>query len=161
MQSDSTEQNVTESVQPVRLPMPPRPLYCPVRIARDLIVWQNPGRSTPPPSPFPLALPSYAMVQLLCHKSYHSSSPSANFHLLFFPPRIRTMGSSVRSQDHPDGRAILYEEATYSKRKISDFISILEGFQASLKIVESFSAHVTDFHSKTLRRIVTLPDKQG
>lgn len=71
------------------------------------------------------------------------------------------MGSSVRSQDHPDGRAIFYEETTYGKRKISDFISILEGFQASLKIVESFAPHVEDFHSKTLSRIVTLPDKEG
>ena len=71
------------------------------------------------------------------------------------------MGSSVRSQDHPDGRAIFYEETTYGKRKISDFISTLEGFQASLKIVESFAPHVEDFHSRTLTRIVTLPDKEG
>lgn len=112
-----------------------------------------------PPSLCPYRPMPWYSCAILCRKSY-CSSLSGNFHL-FFSPRIRTMGSSVRSQDHPDGRAILYEETTYSKRKISDFISILEGFQASLKIVESFSSHVTDFHSKTLRRIVTLPDKQG
>ena len=71
------------------------------------------------------------------------------------------MGSSVRDKEHPDSRAIFYEEFTYSKRKICDFIAILEGFQAAIAIVEAFSPVVEGFSSQLLKKIVTLPDKEG
>jgi DNA mismatch repair protein MSH6 len=45
-----------------------------------------------------------------------------------------------RSKDHPDSRAILYEEKTYSKRKVLDFISLLNGFEAALDYVKLFES---------------------
>ena len=37
------------------------------------------------------------------------------------------MGSSTRHSKHPDGRAIIFEADIFDKRKIEDFIKILEG----------------------------------
>ncbi len=71
------------------------------------------------------------------------------------------MGSAVRSQDHPDGRAIFYEETTYSKRKISDFISVLEGLQASLDVLRVFGGVVEGLTSTVLRSLVTLTSEGG
>lgn len=57
-------------------------------------------------------------------------------YIIFY--RIHTLGNLNRSKNHPDSRAILYEEKTYSKRKVLDFISILNGFQSSLQAVLQF-----------------------
>ena len=59
------------------------------------------------------------------------------------------MGNLNRSKNHPDNRAILYEEKTYSKRKILDFLSILNSFRSVLSIVELFN----DTDSSLLERI--------
>ncbi|GAB0091644.1 DNA mismatch repair protein [Sergentomyia squamirostris] len=50
--------------------------------------------------------------------------------------QIHTFSSYGRFKDHPDTRAILYEEVQYGKKKIQDFLSILKGFKALLKIPE-------------------------
>lgn len=50
------------------------------------------------------------------------------------------LGLSVRSEDHPDARAIIYSETIYSKRKICDFISVLDGLQSSLDLLELFQS---------------------
>ena len=71
------------------------------------------------------------------------------------------MGSTSRVKDHPDGRAIFYEETTYSKRKIADFIVVLEGFKASLKITEVFSACADDLNSRLLKAVALQPSKGG
>lgn len=71
------------------------------------------------------------------------------------------MGSTSRVKDHPDGRAIFYEETTYSKRKIADFIVVLEGFKASLKIAEVFSACANDLSSRLLRAVTLQPSRGG
>ncbi len=52
--------------------------------------------------------------------------------------RIHTLGLSVRSKDHPDARAIIYSEIIYSKRKICDFISVLDGLQSAIDLLENF-----------------------
>lgn len=54
--------------------------------------------------------------------------------------RIHTLGLSSRSRDHPDTRAIFYSEAIYSKRKISDFVSVLNGLQSSLEMLDLFQS---------------------
>lgn len=54
-----------------------------------------------------------------------------------------------KSKQHPDSRAIFYEEKIYSKRKVLDFISVLNGFSAALKLVQLFS----DVDSALLKRI--------
>ncbi|XP_060781318.1 DNA mismatch repair protein Msh6 isoform X2 [Neoarius graeffei] len=70
--------------------------------------------------------------------------------------KIHSMGTPLKGQDHPDSRAILYEEIAYSKRKIADFLSALEGFgtiQEVMSIMESVSV---GFQSKLLRQVVIL-----
>lgn len=65
---------------------------------------------------------------------------------------MHALGNLKRSEQHPDARAIFYEEKTYSKRKVLDFISVLNGFTSALKLVELF----VDVESKLLRRITEL-----
>ena len=80
-----------------------------------------------------------------------------------------------KDSDHPETRAVLFEENTYrcsdeaavfvhplcfSKKKICDFIALLQGLQASLKIVEIFSS-VESFTSRLLKRLVTMTSNGG
>ncbi|KAL1783825.1 DNA mismatch repair protein Msh6 [Sigmodon hispidus] len=73
--------------------------------------------------------------------------------------KIHNIGSPLKSQNHPDSRAIMYEETTYSKRKIIDFLSALEGFKVLCKIIELMEDVVDNFKSKTLKQVVTLQTK--
>ncbi|XP_047510780.1 probable DNA mismatch repair protein Msh6 [Pieris napi] len=69
--------------------------------------------------------------------------------------KVHSLGNLKKSKDHPDSRAILYEEKTYSKRKVLDFISVLNGYTAALKLSELFC----DTDSVLLKRITQLsPD---
>ncbi|CAH1773939.1 unnamed protein product [Owenia fusiformis] len=69
--------------------------------------------------------------------------------------KIHTLGSLKRSKDHPDARAIMYEDVTYSKRKIEDFVSALTGFKVACDIMEKFKSHNTSFKSKLLQQTVS------
>ena len=84
-------------------------------------------------------------------------------HLLLFFCRIHTLGSATRSKDHPDGRAIFYEDATYSKRKISDFTSTLDGFQSALRVLATFdpARKGAGLASPLLRSLVTCAKEGG
>ena len=63
---------------------------------------------------------------------------------------------------HPDSRAILYEEATYSKRKINGFLSALEGFQTASRLPAMFTSIFTaDCNSTLLRRVMSLREDGG
>ncbi|KAI8764552.1 DNA mismatch repair protein Msh6 [Biomphalaria glabrata] len=70
--------------------------------------------------------------------------------------RIHSLGSAGKSKNHPDGRAIFYEEVTYSKRKIEDFLTTIEGFRLGTKIVEKFSPSVATLKSKLLTKTVSV-----
>lgn len=52
--------------------------------------------------------------------------------------RIHAFGNKFLVQNHPDGRAIMYESATYSKRKILDLISTLQAFENGQSITAIF-----------------------
>ncbi|KAM4867573.1 DNA mismatch repair protein Msh6 isoform 3-T3 [Thomomys bottae] len=69
--------------------------------------------------------------------------------------KIHHVGFPLKNHDHPDSRAIMYEETTYSKKKIIDFLSALEGFKVICKIIEIMGEVTEGFKSKTLRQIVT------
>ncbi|MGH0172525.1 UNVERIFIED_CONTAM: hypothetical protein FKN15_063798 [Acipenser sinensis] len=75
--------------------------------------------------------------------------------------KIHSLGSTLKSQDHPDSRAILYEEFTYSKRKIADFLSALEGFKIMLEVTSIIQQAVENFRSKLLKQIVSLRDESN
>uniref|UniRef100_A0AAR5Q4R4 DNA mismatch repair protein n=1 Tax=Dendroctonus ponderosae TaxID=77166 RepID=A0AAR5Q4R4_DENPD len=63
--------------------------------------------------------------------------------------KIHTYGNKFCSTNHPDGRAILYEAKTYSKRKIIDLLKTLRGFEASQEIAGIFKG----CESRLLRKI--------
>ncbi|XP_067901328.1 DNA mismatch repair protein Msh6 [Heterodontus francisci] len=70
--------------------------------------------------------------------------------------RIHSIGSPLKSKDHPDSRAVLYEETTYSKKKITDFLSSLEGFKVFQEVLQIIEPSVDGFKSKLLKQILSL-----
>lgn len=73
--------------------------------------------------------------------------------------KIHTQGCARRSKNHPDSRAVLFENALYSKRKIIDFLSTIDGFKACVKIRSKLEENLDLFSSKLLRKCILLaPD---
>lgn len=68
--------------------------------------------------------------------------------------KIHAQGSRLRNKDHPDNRAIFFEELTYSKRKIMDFLAILSGFKVGVEIINLFQG--LNIRSKILKQCVTI-----
>lgn len=54
---------------------------------------------------------------------------------------IHSLGHRPLDVDHPENRAILYEDITYSKRKIQDFLAALAGLKVANEIVQIFAKH--------------------
>ncbi|XP_076766173.1 DNA mismatch repair protein Msh6 [Xylocopa sonorina] len=52
--------------------------------------------------------------------------------------KIHAQGNPAKMNNHPDGRAIMFEGHTYSKKKIVDFTTTLSAFEDVLKIVALF-----------------------
>ncbi|GAA6213920.1 DNA mismatch repair protein Msh6 [Lates japonicus] len=76
--------------------------------------------------------------------------------------KIHSIGTPLKGQDHPDSRAVLYEEVTYSKRKIADFLSALEGFKTMQEIISVLSSVSSGFSSTFLCQVVSLKgEKDG
>ncbi|CAN9499875.1 unnamed protein product [Ophioblennius macclurei] len=75
--------------------------------------------------------------------------------------KIHSIGTPLKGQDHPDSRAVLYEEVTYSKRKIADFLSALEGFKTMREVISCFEPVVKECRSTLLRQIVTLKGEKN
>ncbi|KAJ0066729.1 hypothetical protein NL108_002355, partial [Boleophthalmus pectinirostris] len=75
--------------------------------------------------------------------------------------KIHSIGTPLKGQEHPDSRAVLYEEVTYSKRKIADFLSALEGFKTMQEIINVMSAMSGDFRSVLLCQVVTLKHEKN
>ena len=59
--------------------------------------------------------------------------------MFFFQISIHSLGHRPLDPDHPENRAILYEDITYSKRKIQDFLAALSGLKVANEIAEIFS----------------------
>lgn len=74
--------------------------------------------------------------------------------------KIHSIGTPLKGQDHPDSRAVLYEEVTYSKRKIADFLSALEGFQTMQEIISVLSPISDTFQSRLLCQVVSLKSEK-
>ncbi|KAM4693852.1 DNA mismatch repair protein Msh6 [Discoglossus pictus] len=73
--------------------------------------------------------------------------------------KIHSIGSPLKSQNHPDSRAVMYEETTYSKKKIADFLSALEGFKVMREVINIMEDAIDDFKSSILKQIVALKKK--
>ncbi|XP_012344684.1 probable DNA mismatch repair protein Msh6 [Apis florea] len=52
--------------------------------------------------------------------------------------KIHAQGNPAKQNNHPDGRAIMFEGQTYSKKRIIDFITTLNGFEDVLKVIALF-----------------------
>jgi len=63
------------------------------------------------------------------------------FWFFVFNFSIHSLGHRPLDSDHPENRAILYEDITYSKRKIQDFLSALAGLKIANEIVQIFSKY--------------------
>uniref|UniRef100_H3B5L6 DNA mismatch repair protein n=3 Tax=Latimeria chalumnae TaxID=7897 RepID=H3B5L6_LATCH len=72
--------------------------------------------------------------------------------------KIHSIGSPLKSEDHPDSRAVLYEETTYSKRKIADFLSALGGFKVMQEVIEIMKSFVNSFKSKLLKKVLCVKE---
>ncbi|KAH8246145.1 hypothetical protein KR038_000942 [Drosophila bunnanda] len=63
----------------------------------------------------------------------------------------------VKDMNHPDSRAILFEEKLYNKQKLRGFISVLNGFNSLTKLPMIFH----QCESALLKRITQLPESGG
>ncbi|XP_033640935.1 DNA mismatch repair protein Msh6-like [Asterias rubens] len=72
--------------------------------------------------------------------------------------KIHTLGLARSNLDHPDSRAIFFEDTLYSKRKIQDFLTALDGFKTSIKIIHIFKNSTSNFKSKLLKKTLTIVD---
>jgi len=68
--------------------------------------------------------------------------------------RIHSLGSQKRSNDHPDGRAIMYNEETYSKKKIADLLSAIDGFNKIHNVMKLFQENMDSFSSPSFKRLL-------
>jgi DNA mismatch repair protein MSH6 len=73
--------------------------------------------------------------------------------------KIHTAGNACRSRNHPDSRAIMFENSTYSRRKIADLLGCLEGFRRAQKMLDLFGG--ADFSSKLLQHTTQLETSGG
>ncbi|EFN63608.1 Probable DNA mismatch repair protein Msh6 [Camponotus floridanus] len=60
--------------------------------------------------------------------------------------KIHAQGNAAKMKNHPDGRAIMFEGPTYSKRIIVEFTMTLAKFEEVLKFIELFN----DFESNLI-----------
>merc|ERR1712224_897465 len=70
--------------------------------------------------------------------------------------KIHALGPLRRSTDHPDSRAIMYNEQAYGKKKIDDLLSAVDGFDKALKIISLFENEAPLFSSKFLKDILIM-----
>ena len=73
--------------------------------------------------------------------------------------KIHSAGDAVKSKNHPDSRAIFFENNIYSKRKILDLLSCLDGMKRCSQIIDKFSGE--EFQSKILKNITSLENSGG
>ncbi|KAI9908695.1 hypothetical protein PsorP6_004096 [Peronosclerospora sorghi] len=68
--------------------------------------------------------------------------------------RIHAHGSAHRSKEHPDSRAIMYESQQYNVRKIKDFLSVLNGFDAAMALTFELGPRLSKFTTPILQMLL-------
>ncbi|CAH8574556.1 unnamed protein product [Schistosoma curassoni] len=72
--------------------------------------------------------------------------------------KIHLLGSKG-DKNHPDSRAIIFEEVQYSRKNITDFVATLDGFELSYKIMHEINHY--SLSSAYLKKLVTLTSLSG
>lgn len=75
--------------------------------------------------------------------------------------QIHSQSSLKRATNHPDSRAILFEEQIYRKRRIGNFLAILQGLERSCEIIEDIATSTDYFKSMLLHSLVTFVKEGG
>lgn len=52
--------------------------------------------------------------------------------------KIHTLGLKYRAEEHPDGRAVMFEALRYNRRKINDLLITLAGFERVLELQQLY-----------------------
>nr|VZI05424.1 unnamed protein product [Spirometra erinaceieuropaei] len=73
--------------------------------------------------------------------------------------KVHIMSYNATSPDHPESRAVVFEEGVYSRRKILDFLGTLNGFKAAQRLVSTFAN--LSVRSEYLRSLTTLQSEGG
>ncbi|VDP43056.1 unnamed protein product [Schistosoma mattheei] len=72
--------------------------------------------------------------------------------------KIHLLGSKG-DKNHPDSRAVIFEEVQYSRKNITDFVATLDGFELSYKIIHEINHY--SLSSAYLKKLVTLTSLSG
>uniref|UniRef100_H2YND8 DNA mismatch repair protein n=1 Tax=Ciona savignyi TaxID=51511 RepID=H2YND8_CIOSA len=75
--------------------------------------------------------------------------------------KIHSLSKGARREDHPENRAVLYEETIYSKRKIEDFLSVLVNYEAAFTCIQQIQENLSSFQSSFLKSILGLTSQAG
>lgn len=54
--------------------------------------------------------------------------------------QIHSFGNKLKSELHPDSRAIFYEEKIYSKKKVQNFISLINAFKSCISLIKDVNS---------------------
>ncbi|MFH4977385.1 hypothetical protein AB6A40_004094 [Gnathostoma spinigerum] len=58
--------------------------------------------------------------------------------------KIHTFGLKYRRDAHPDGRAVMFEQIKYNRRKINDLLTVLEGFEKIRELSQLYRRNRSD-----------------
>jgi DNA mismatch repair protein MSH6 len=75
--------------------------------------------------------------------------------------KMHSQASSRRNKSHPDAKAIMFDANVYNKRKILDFLSLLEAFRKSQQLIQKLRNQKSQITSKLLSDIITEPANGG
>lgn len=68
--------------------------------------------------------------------------------------RVHSLGSLRRSKEHPDSRAIFYNDEIYSKKKIGDLLAALDGFKKAEQVIDLFQKQSSNFKSSLVKSLL-------
>lgn len=74
--------------------------------------------------------------------------------------RVHSMGSLHRATEHPESRAVMYENDKYGARKVLDFIECMEGLEKACRVPE-IASQGEEITSVLLKRCLLHEDSGG
>jgi len=73
--------------------------------------------------------------------------------------RVHTLSQGCIPDDHPDKRAVLFEEKRYAKKMVNDFVAILENFESFYRMLISIQGEVKLLGSTLLKRLLGIEER--